>query len=605
MSVRALFFAFIRELGWDYRWKLIWLFVLLIFTGMVEVVGVAMVFPLIALVSDPSLVHENRYFSAIYQLMGFQSEKSMIYLLAVGIGGIFILKNLYMIYFQMLQLNLIRDWRNDLCASIMGKYLSAPYKYHLEHSSSEMINTLGGTVSFTLNGFVLSVLMMIANMIVGGMLLGFIMVNFFIPSLVAGGVLTILVLFQTKILRHYAGHISEKINKARAANLGVLTQAIGAVKETKSFVREHYFQGRYKKSNLEISGYDRTGQFLQFIPTYLNEIGIVLSVIVMSCLMMAQTDTALSGLTNLAVLAAATFRIAPMVSRSLFSYSQIRVAMGSTRELLEEVRTLDTLKIENTGESDDVAPLPFTTALTLKNVSFDYETQKDVLSDVDLTIHRGEFIGIVGASGAGKTTMVDIMMGLLPPTAGEYYVDDTLIGTHNLRRLRKIMGYVSQNPFIFNMSVRENVAFGVDRDQIDDARVTSALQMASLDEFFRMKPDYLDEKIGDHGKSLSGGQRQRMAIARALYADPEIIVLDEATSALDVETEYEVTQVMNALKGQKTIIAIAHRLSTLKGCDRLVYMDAGRIVDTGTFRELEERHANFSRIIALSSLSAA
>ncbi|MEM6812501.1 MAG: ATP-binding cassette domain-containing protein [Pseudomonadota bacterium] len=225
-----------------------------------------------------------------------------------------------------------------------------------------------------------------------------------------------------------------------------------------------------------------------------------------------------------------------------------------------------------------------------------------VLKEISLDIQKGEFLGIVGASGSGKTSLVDILLGLLKPDSGQIYIDDKPIDQADLYNMRHMIGYVSQQPFIGSFSIRENIAYGIPKDEINDEKVIQALKDVQLYDFIQEKDKDLEWNVGENGKKLSGGQRQRIAIARALYHNPEILILDEATSALDVETESKITDIVNALKGHKTVIAIAHRLSTLKKCDRLVYMDKARIIDTGTFEELKNKHEGFATILKLSNI---
>jgi len=597
-----LFFKFVDRLGRRYKGQIAGLFLLSIFAGVLEIAGVALIFPLIALVNDPELVETNRYLFAIYEFLGFDSPNAMIFTIAITIGAVFIFKNLFMIWFQNLQLGLIRIWGNEICARTMDRYLKAPYAYHLKHSASKLVNTLNFTVRFALNGFVFSCISMLSNIVVALMLLIFLLVQFPLASLVSGCVLIVLMIVQARFLRTQTAAIGAQINTARADNLAVMTQGIGAIKETKAYRREGHFLKTYDQSNQLISAHDKKMMFLQLIPAYISEMALVVTIIIMACFVLAQAYSPMGGMMSLAVLAAVAFRIAPMINRSLFSYSQIRVSAATTNELLDDIEELDRLETEPfTGAP---AALPFTSHLRFDQLGFSYDGQVPALKNIDLTINKGEFIGIVGPSGAGKTTLVDIALGLLRPETGHYLVDDTPIDSaERLQALRAMTGYVSQNPYIVNGTVRENVAFGVPTDEIDDLRVVQALKMAHIDDFFKSRDDYINTRIGDQGKSLSGGQRQRLAIARALYVNPKIIVLDEATSALDVETEYEITKVINGLKGERTIIAIAHRLSTLKECDRLVLMDEGEIVGIGTFADLQQSHPSFSRLLSLSSIT--
>lgn len=420
-----LFFQFLKILGGNFRFKILSSFALSIMAGLLEVLGITLIFPLVSLVSDPTIVERNLYLNWAYNVLGFQNQKSMIYAIALGIGFIFILKNLYMIFFQAFQLRVIRSWRNKICDEFMAKYLESPFAYHLHRKSGEMINTLNSTIYFVLNSYVLSTVMLFSHTAVVIMLLGFLMWKFFVPSLISGAILIIITVVQAKFIRKQTAEINEHITKAREQNLSVLTQAISAVRETKIFRREKFFAETYHQSNAVISNYDSKSVLMQYIPTYISEIVLVTAIIIMCCLVLSQAYTPIGGMANLAVLAAVAFRMAPMINRSLFSYSQIRISAGATQELLNEYKTLQELKTEQFHQSHD--KLAFQNSLVMKDVSFAYDGKSDVLKDINCEIFKGEFIGIVGPSGAGKTTLADLLLGLLHPSSGRYFVDGVTI----------------------------------------------------------------------------------------------------------------------------------------------------------------------------------
>jgi ATP-binding cassette subfamily C protein len=238
-------------------------------------------------------------------------------------------------------------------------------------------------------------------------------------------------------------------------------------------------------------------------------------------------------------------------------------------------------------------PIRFTRTIALERVSYTYEGEPEpVLSDVSLAIAKGESVGIVGPSGAGKSTLVDLLLGLLTPTAGRITVDGRDIATA-LRSWQRHIGYVPQEPFILDDTVRRNVAFGLSDAEIDDRRVMAALRLAQMTDVVAALPDGLDTMLGERGTRLSGGQRQRVAVARALYHEPEVLVFDEATSALDTPTERELIAALEALRGVKTVVVIAHRLGTVRRCDRLAVLRDGRLAAVGPYDELMARDPGF------------
>jgi ABC-type multidrug transport system fused ATPase/permease subunit len=247
------------------------------------------------------------------------------------------------------------------------------------------------------------------------------------------------------------------------------------------------------------------------------------------------------------------------------------------------------LKLSTDNLELDSINFELTSAIKVKQVSFKYENASEPsLLSASIQVNRGEAVGLIGPSGSGKSTLVDILLGLLQPDEGEILVDDTNIAS-NLRSWQKSLGYVPQSIFLIDDTLRANIAFGCYKNEIDEVAIVDALKSAQLEEFVASLPEGLDTVVGERGVRLSGGQRQRIGIARALYHRPSVLVLDEATSSLDTETEHGVMQAVQALQGDKTVIIVAHRLSTVEYCDRLYRLDAGRIVDEGTFDEVMNR----------------
>ena len=245
--------------------------------------------------------------------------------------------------------------------------------------------------------------------------------------------------------------------------------------------------------------------------------------------------------------------------------------------------------------------MPFNNQITINNLSYSYDKKSNVLEGISLEIKKGEFVGVIGLSGAGKTTFVDCLLGLLD-YKGEIYVDDILLTDDNIRTFRNIIGYVPQKINTIEGDIYTNVAWGVERKDIDKERVDDVLKTAQLFDQLKHTENGLDIELKQDGTGLSGGQLQRIGIARALYKNPEIILFDEATSNLDVKIESKLTEVISDIKGSRTIIAIAHRLSTLVNCDRIIYLNDGRLVDVGTFQELSDKHADFKEILKLSRI---
>jgi ABC-type multidrug transport system fused ATPase/permease subunit len=291
----------------------------------------------------------------------------------------------------------------------------------------------------------------------------------------------------------------------------------------------------------------------------------------------------------LSLFGAAAFRLLPTLSQVINSFMSISI----NRPIVNNLYTDLSLKIPAT--TNDRKSRKLLNRIDVEGLSFSYaRTTRDALSDVSISICRGEAVGLIGSSGSGKSTLVDILLGLLEPTSGNVLVDGHDI-QENLREWQDQIGYVPQSIFLTDDTLRRNVAFGLPKDQIDDDAVNSAIRSAQLEDFVASLADGLDTIVGERGVRLSGGQRQRIGIARALYNNPDVLVLDEATSSLDTETEHGVMQAVQALQGDKTVIIVAHRLSTVEYCDRLYRLENAQIVDEGTFSEVTSRTKDLLR----------
>ena len=329
------------------------------------------------------------------------------------------------------------------------------------------------------------------------------------------------------------------------------------------------------------------------IPPYVTEPFIILLLFVLLAVISYQNYTEPDKLiASFAIIVSAIFRLAPTISRIQVNLNGINSAMPIVNELLTICRDLD---IKNYKEPKNPEFADFNTSLELKNISFEYEKDKPILKNINLTIHKGEFIGIAGLSGAGKTTLVDIIAGLLTPNSGEIFIDG------NIQKNPLKIGYIPQEVSLINASIKENVAYGC--SEIQDERVIDALKKAQLYDFIiENYKDGINANPFVDSSGFSQGQKQRLAIARAMYSNPDILILDEATSSLDLKTEDEICSVLMSLKGNKTIIAIAHRLSTIKNADRIAFMKNSEIVDISEFNELINKNADFRELARLASV---
>jgi ABC-type multidrug transport system fused ATPase/permease subunit len=367
-----------------------------------------------------------------------------------------------------------------------------------------------------------------------------------------------------------------------------LQQGLGGVKDVKILGREDYFISEYSTQLVGNAAVVRRFSVSQLLPRTGLEILTIAGLAVLVSTMVVSGEDLNNVLPVLGLFGAAAFRLVPAVSRMVSMMQSITVNLPVVTELFHDLA----LRTSNTPKRQDHDG--FAHEVEVNDLIFKYETAPtNALSNVSLRVKRGEAVGLVGPSGSGKSTLVDVLLGLLAPASGAILVDGINV-QDRVRWWQDQIGYVPQSIFLTDDTLRRNVAFGLPKSEIDDAAVDAAIRAAQLEEFVKTLPLGLETVVGERGVRLSGGQRQRIGIARALYHNPDVLVLDEATSSLDTETEHGVMQAVQALQGDKTVIIVAHRLSTVEYCDRLYRLENSQIVDEGTFDEVMNRSRNIS-----------
>ncbi|WP_150140401.1 ABC transporter ATP-binding protein [Candidatus Enterovibrio escicola] len=588
-----LFFKFIEKHGKKYKFRILLVLLSSIIAASLEVIGIALLYPLITVAMDPTIIKAGGIMSQVYNFLGFTSTKSFLVFISSCVGFSFILKNIYMLIQQSFQFNLIRDWRTNICHDLMRHYICAPMTFHLKKDSTSIINNLTSVVSRAVNSYLIQIIMLISNSAVCFALISVLLLKFPTISIFTGILVISLIVVQMKVIRKITNAINVRYVTVNQENLKVLTMAISGVKDTKILGKENIFLERYNKLNMDVSELDKNNMLVQYIPIYLSEAILMLGVVVFISYVIINSNNPADGIASIAMLAAIAIRISPMINRVLYCYSQIKSSTNSVETILSEFELVGNMTDKH------YKTLEFKRSIRFECVGFQYKKKVEGgINNVNIEINSGEFIGIVGKSGAGKTTFVDVLSGLIMKDKGTIYIDDKEYTSMDFMNIRNSVSYVSQAPFILNSSLINNIAFGVSNNEIIKSRVIKAVKKSGLDEL--VDKHGLDYQLGENGKNLSGGQKQRVAIARALYFDRRIIILDEATSSLDATTESDISNVILSLKGSRTIIIVAHRLSTLKYSDRLLFFKNGTIVSTGTFEELCSKDVNFSKMVMLS-----
>lgn len=593
------FVNFIKYYGKGRKIKLLGFFILSLIAGFLEFLGIALICPFILLIIKPDNVIHTKYYLDFSAFFHVNNVLINAFILGLIVTLVFIFKNLFMIFNLYLQSKFINNWKLAIGKKFMHYYLFSPYKNSLSVPPSEMVYNSTFLIGQALDGFVFRIINLITNAVIVIMILLLLFTKFLFAALVTVVFIVFSMVFQNKIFKKKIAEISQKLYKVSAASYDKTVESINNIKEIKILSAEDYFYNEYLNSQKDCTKTLFENNFYTGLSPYIVEMMVVLSLLLLAGIISFQNIYNTSWmLASYAIIAAAIFRIAPALNRIQTSITVINTSRDFARTLIVEYKNANLDFVEEKSNLD----IEFKDCIVLKNVYFSYK-KTPVIKDFNLEIKKGEFIGIIGLSGAGKSTLADIIMGLLPIDKGQIFVDNIELNNKNFDALRKLIGYVPQQINILDGSIRRNIAYGTPEDRINDEKVFEALKKAQLYDFVKEFDAGINSNIITGSTGLSQGQKQRLAIARVLYRNPEILIFDEATSSLDVETEFEITQMLNEIKGEKTIIAIAHRLSTLKSCDRLVYLKNGMLIDTGTFEELSQKHADFEKLIKLSSLN--
>ena len=554
----------------------------LMLTGMVlETLGVSLVIPAIALLTQNDFAHHYPALQTILQVLGNPSQQGLVIGGMLALVGIYFVKTLFLALLAWRQTRFAFGVQAQLSQRMFALYLGQPYTFHLQRNSAQLIRNAINEVSlFTFNGILPGMLLLTEAFVLIGLCFLLLIVE---P---VGALIIVSVLGAAAWGFHHLtrGHII-RWGEARQHHEGLrlqhLQQGLGGVKDVILLGREAEFLEQYSVHNLQCARVGQWQNTLQQLPRLWLELLAISGLATLVIIMLAQGRAFDAVLPTLGLFAATAFRLIPSANRVLGAVQSLRYGLPVINVLHTE---LNLAGPERAGNRSSISPL--SAVLELNQVTYTYPgALEPSLADVSLIIQRGESIGFIGTSGAGKSTLVDILLGLFAPDIGKVRVDGVDI-QKNIRGWQDQIGYVPQSIFLTDDTLRRNVAFGLSDAQIDDAAVHRAILTAQLNEFVVSLPDGVETIVGERGIRLSGGQRQRIGIARALYHDPAVMVLDEATSALDTATEREVMQAITALQGSKTILIVAHRLSTVEHCDRLYRLEQGKIIAAGSPQHL-------------------
>ena len=577
------------------RRNLSWLFVAMIFTGLLDVVGISSIFPFMAVAARPESIESSRALSYLYHFLGFTSNYRFLFGLGVAVLCLIVLGNAVTALMTAMMLRFAHNTGHALSCRILTDYLHKPYAFFLSRSSITITVVIIEEVAGLVHGVLLPVLQTAAKAIVTLFILILLLaVDPLLALIVASGVTGAYLLMFWMVRRRLQviGVLTSEMNHARHKTV---SEVLSGIKDFKILGRARYMLERFQTASRDHAKYQALHGAISALPRYAIESIAFGSILLILLYLLAVRRDVTQALPLIALYAVAGYRLMPAVQQIFGGVAHIRFSLSCLGNLHRELQSLAESPGEDDGAGATAVPIRFESAVELRTVSYRYPgAHAEALDDVDLLIQKNTTVGIVGPTGSGKTTLVDILLGLLVPTRGTVLVDGVELTHDNMRAWRSRMGYVPQHIYLADDSISSNIAFGLSPRQIDVDRVRHAARLANLEDFIeRELPRGYDTQVGERGIRLSGGQRQRIGIARALYHDPDVLIFDEATSALDGITEDVIINAIRSLARRKTIVLIAHRFSTIRDCDVIYMLENGSITDSGSYSELSERSLAF------------
>ncbi len=564
-------------------------------SAILDTLGIASVLPLISLVMNPDIVSHNKWLHNIYTWLGFASIRNFIIFAAFGILTILLIGNTLSAFNTWIRLKFVWAINHSLSTRLLKKYLSQPYIYYLHSQSADVHKNILQEANQLTSNFILPLINIGSKSVV---IVFILILLFLVNPLVTIFALTVLgsayalVFFYTRKKMKAKGEERLLANRERVR---VVSDSIGGIKDIKVLGREVFFLQRFSFNSKRYAELLAWNSLIGSIPRYALESMAFSAVILLIVYLFVQNQN-LDGIIPLVgFYVFAAYRLMPALQEVFSASTQIKFNQPVMDKIYQELTDTSYSATDELIDRKTIARLPFRHVFTIENIDYTYPRSiKPVIENLSLEIRRGTSIGFVGLTGAGKTTLIDIFMGLLTPESGKLKVDGIEINETNIDGWKKNLGYVPQDIYLGNDTVAHNIAFGVPPSEINMGQIARAARIAHIHDFITADlPKGYDTEIGERGIRLSGGQRQRIGIARALYDDPEVLILDEATNSLDGLTEDSFVEALGELAAVKTIIVIAHRLNTIRNCDQIYLLSDRRIVDQGKYDELLVRNNLF------------
>ena len=564
-------------------------FLLFVFvsSSIAEALGIGLIGPFLDFASNPDSLHKIPLLKWAYLELNLQSTSQFVPIVGLAIGIVFCIKSFLYLLAQAYIDKYSFNQQAKLTSRLLKAYFTMPYAFYLRKNSANIINIITTETIWFTHGCLLPLLGGIANVIIILVLLLLLaQTDLRLLLLILAVLLPTFLLFYQ--LRTRFKQWGKETVEASEETIRIVNHSLGGLKDTRVIGCEAYFQRQIEQQAwIMANAASRFNTSLK-VPRIVVETCLLLFLTIfvsVSQLLFAQNIQELTSV--LAVFALASMRLIPVASQLLQAMSQMQNRSYSVNLLYQDLKEIEEQNVTPFNpEKDGDRVMSFAKRVEIKDITYSYPgTKEPAIDRISLDLIKGQSIALIGKSGAGKTTLVDIILGLLRPESGDIKVDGrSIYGNH--RSWQNLIGYIPQSIFLIDDTIERNIAFGVPDSLIDRDRIDRAVKAAQLEELLQQMPEGVKTMVGERGIRLSGGQRQRIGIARALYHQREILVLDEATSALDNETEKLVSEAIDSLVGTKTLIIIAHRLSTVEHCDRIYLLDKGRIVRSGSYQEV-------------------
>ena len=546
---------------------------LLLFIGMIlEVLSLSLVLPMISSLLDPNfkkLLLELSYFT---EHINSISDKELIALFLIFLATVFLVKTIFMVYLNYRQNRFIGNVSADISRRLFKHYLGANYAFHISRNSAELMRNIKQEVIFFIAFFQSLINVIVESMLLLAVVITLIMVEP-VGAISIGVFFSIVAYIFFQLTKKKLSFWGKKRQELDGMTTQIILEMLSGIKEIKLHGKESFFQNRFDSKNSENARINALFTTLNLSPRYFLEFISIFALVSFIGIMLIQNRPLSSLISTVGVFVAAVFRMLPSINKIISSLQVIKFKKFSLNVLLNEFKNINYVEFPHSVTSKS---LLINDSISLKNIDFRYDNNTLIFSNAELKINKGDVIGIIGKSGAGKTTLINILLGLYPEFHKNIYVDGKSV-TNYVRLFQMKIGYVAQNIFLLDSSIKSNVALGVHQGEIDLDRLHEVIRLAQLENFIKQLPNGIETTVGEQGVQISGGQRQRIGIARALYHNPDLLIFDEATSALDNQTEKEILNVIFSLKKERTIIMVAHRLTTLDECDFIYEIKDGEI----------------------------